>query len=96
MMYNEDLAKIPIECLLGKNGIVAVWCTNAPSHYNSILNEMFPAWGITYVGTWYWVKVSYKLSMDVEDCDLFGKIMINIFFIGCKNLFPSFITEYYF
>ncbi|XP_043273744.1 N(6)-adenine-specific methyltransferase METTL4 isoform X2 [Venturia canescens] len=58
MMYNEELEKMPIENLLGKNGIVAVWCTNAPSHLNSILNEMFPAWGIVYVGKWYWVKVT--------------------------------------
>ncbi|XP_046492042.1 N(6)-adenine-specific methyltransferase METTL4 isoform X1 [Neodiprion pinetum] len=58
MMYNEELAKIPIAKLLSSNGIVAVWCTNAPSHLRSISDEMFPAWGVSYRAKWYWVKVT--------------------------------------
>lgn len=62
MMYNEELAKIPVGKLLHSNGIVAVWCTNAPSHLNSISNEMFPSWGVTYRAKWYWIKVSHIFS----------------------------------
>ncbi|XP_046750805.1 N(6)-adenine-specific methyltransferase METTL4 [Diprion similis] len=58
MMYNEELAKIPIAKLLSSNGIVAVWCTNAPSHLRSISNEMFPTWGVSYQAKWYWIKVT--------------------------------------
>ncbi|XP_032666350.1 N(6)-adenine-specific DNA methyltransferase METTL4 [Odontomachus brunneus] len=58
MMYNEELAKIPVGKLLHSTGIVAVWCTNAPSHLNSISNEMFPSWGVTYRAKWYWIKVT--------------------------------------
>ncbi|XP_012254993.2 N(6)-adenine-specific methyltransferase METTL4 [Athalia rosae] len=58
MMYNEELAKIPIGKLLSPNGIVAVWCTNAPSHLRSISNEIFPAWGVTYKAKWFWVKIT--------------------------------------
>ncbi|XP_025158300.1 methyltransferase-like protein 4 isoform X4 [Harpegnathos saltator] len=58
MMYNEELAKIPVGKLLHSNGIVAVWCTNASSHLNSISNEMFPSWGVTYRAKWYWIKVT--------------------------------------
>lgn len=58
MMYNEELVKIPIRKLLHSNGIVAVWCTNSSNHLNSIFNEMFPSWGITYRAKWYWLKVS--------------------------------------
>ncbi|XP_015437632.1 PREDICTED: methyltransferase-like protein 4 [Dufourea novaeangliae] len=58
MMYNEELAKIPIGKLLRSNGLVAIWCTNAPSHLHSIFNNIFPSWGITYRAKWYWIKVT--------------------------------------
>ncbi|XP_012527481.1 N(6)-adenine-specific methyltransferase METTL4 [Monomorium pharaonis] len=58
MMYNEELVKIPIRKLLHSDGIVAVWCTNSSSHLNSIFNEIFPSWGITYRAKWYWLKVT--------------------------------------
>lgn len=57
-MYNEELVKIPVGKLLCSSGIVAIWCTNAPSHLHSIFNEIFPSWGVTYKAKWYWVKVS--------------------------------------
>jgi len=65
MMYNEELVKIPIRKLLHSNGIVAVWCTNSPNHLNSIFNEIFPSWGITYRAKWYWIKVS-NVSIMLE------------------------------
>ncbi|CAL7942934.1 unnamed protein product [Xylocopa violacea] len=58
MMYNEELAKIPIGKLLCSNGLVAIWCTNAPSHLHSIFTNIFPSWGITYRAKWYWVKIT--------------------------------------
>ncbi|GAB1866716.1 Methyltransferase-like protein 4 [Camponotus japonicus] len=58
MMYNEELIKIPIRKLLHSNGIVAIWCTNSSNHLNSIFNEIFPSWGITYRAKWYWIKVT--------------------------------------
>ncbi|XP_076246663.1 methyltransferase like 4 isoform X2 [Calliopsis andreniformis] len=58
MMYNDELAKIPIGKLLSSNGIVAIWCTNAPSHLHSIFNDIFPSWGVTYKAKWYWIKVT--------------------------------------
>lgn len=58
MMYNEELAKIPVGKLLCSNGLVAIWCTNAPSHLHSIFNDIFPSWGVTYRAKWYWIKVS--------------------------------------
>ncbi|KAH0944465.1 hypothetical protein HN011_007296 [Eciton burchellii] len=58
MMYNQELIKIPIGKLLRSNGIVAVWCTNSSTHLYSILNEIFPSWGIACTAKWYWVKVT--------------------------------------
>lgn len=59
MMYNEELANIPLANLLNPNGIIAVWCTNSPSQVKSVLEEMFPAWGIIFKVKWSWLKVEY-------------------------------------
>ncbi|XP_063991828.1 N(6)-adenine-specific methyltransferase METTL4 isoform X2 [Diachasmimorpha longicaudata] len=58
MMYNDELLKIPIEKLLTSNGVIAVWCSNAQSHYCDIIEKIFPSWGIKPISTWYWVKVT--------------------------------------
>lgn len=78
-MYNEELAKIPIGKLLCPNGLVAIWCTNAPSHLHSICNDIFPSWGITYRAKWYWVKVSILLNACGQLKDVIYE-MINILF----------------
>lgn len=69
MLYNKELLKIPIRELLHSNGIVAIWCTNAPSHLSSISNEIFPSWGITYRAKWYWIKVNYTFKYIILELD---------------------------
>lgn len=73
MMYNEDIASIPVKELLSENSLVAVWCTNAPSNIDAVKNLIFPKWGVEYVTTWYWMKVTVDLK---PLCD-FGS--------GCKK-----------
>ncbi|XP_023954455.2 DNA N6-methyl methyltransferase [Bicyclus anynana] len=58
MMYNEDIASVPVKELLSENCLVAVWCTNAPSNINAIKDLIFPKWGVEYVTTWYWLKLT--------------------------------------
>ncbi|PZC83754.1 hypothetical protein B5X24_HaOG206911 [Helicoverpa armigera] len=58
MMYNEDIAAIPVQNLLSENCLVAVWCTNAPSNVAAVKNIIFPKWGVEYIATWYWLKVT--------------------------------------
>ncbi|XP_067003193.2 N(6)-adenine-specific methyltransferase METTL4 isoform X2 [Anabrus simplex] len=58
MMYNEDLKKIPIESLLVPGSLIAVWCTNSPTHLNTLIDDIFPSWGVEYVAKWFWVKRS--------------------------------------
>ncbi|GBP22665.1 Methyltransferase-like protein 4 [Eumeta japonica] len=62
MMFNEDIASIPVPELLMPNGIVAVWCTNAPSNVDAVKNLIFPKWGVKYIATWYWIKVTTNLK----------------------------------
>ncbi|XP_059054916.1 N(6)-adenine-specific methyltransferase METTL4 isoform X2 [Achroia grisella] len=62
MMYNEDIASIPLKTLLATNCLVAVWCTNSPSNIAAVKNMIFPNWGVEYVATWYWLKVDIQLK----------------------------------
>ncbi|XP_030030594.2 N(6)-adenine-specific methyltransferase METTL4 [Manduca sexta] len=62
MMDNEGIASIPVQKLLAPNCLVAVWCTNSPSNVAAVKNDIFPKWGIKYVATWYWIKVTVDLG----------------------------------
>ncbi|XP_047524695.1 DNA N6-methyl methyltransferase isoform X1 [Pieris napi] len=62
MMYNEEIASIPINNLFSDTTLIAVWCTNSPSNINSVKELIFPKWGVEYVTTWYWLK----LTIDLE------------------------------
>lgn len=59
MFYDEELQNIKISEYLQDDGLVAVWCTNAPSHINSVLSVLFPSWGIKQIAQWYWMKVNF-------------------------------------
>ncbi|KAK6617250.1 hypothetical protein RUM44_005581 [Polyplax serrata] len=58
MIFDKKLSSIPIPSLLSKEGIVAVWCTSAPSHINAVVSELFPAWNLEYLTQWFWLKVT--------------------------------------
>ncbi|XP_063830740.1 N(6)-adenine-specific methyltransferase METTL4 [Ostrinia nubilalis] len=62
MMYNKDIASIPVKNLLASDCIIAVWCTNAQSNIDAVKNLIFPKWGVEYVTTWYWLKVTIDLK----------------------------------
>ncbi|XP_063366743.1 N(6)-adenine-specific methyltransferase METTL4 [Cydia amplana] len=73
MMYNEDIASIPVRNLLSPNCLVAMWCTNAPSNIAAVKDMIFPQWGVEYLTTWYWLKVTTNME---PLCD---------FSTGCKR-----------
>jgi N6-adenosine-specific RNA methylase IME4 len=57
MLRTEDMIQMKIKSLLAPGGLIAVWCTNSQSHIQDIHEKLFPAWGVSYVATWYWLKV---------------------------------------
>ncbi|KAJ9578805.1 hypothetical protein L9F63_004955, partial [Diploptera punctata] len=58
MLYNEELTCIPIPALTLPGSLIAVWCTNSPSHFSSLCDVIFPAWDVEYIAKWFWVKVT--------------------------------------
>ncbi|KAJ3647828.1 hypothetical protein Zmor_019685 [Zophobas morio] len=66
MMYNEDLKNLPLENHLNHDGLIVVWCTNSAQHLSALRDEIFPKWGVSYLGKWYWVKVT---QMGVPICE---------------------------
>ena len=57
-MGNDILATLPISKLCAQGALVAVWCTNSKKHLDYLTNTLLPLWNLTYVATWFWIKVS--------------------------------------
>lgn len=79
-MYNHDLMNLPVNSLLTDDGLVAVWCTNSEQNYNSLLNDIFPNWNVTFVAKWYWVKVTTKFEPVCNFSEPPGTFLIKIIF----------------
>ncbi|KAL1207809.1 Methyltransferase-like protein 2 [Cardamine amara subsp. amara] len=55
---NRYFLSLPIKQLAHVEGaLVALWVTNREKLLNFVEKELFPAWGIKYVATIYWLKV---------------------------------------
>ncbi|XP_006416515.2 methyltransferase-like protein 2 isoform X2 [Eutrema salsugineum] len=55
---NRYFLSLPINQLTHAEGaLVALWVTNREKLLNFVEKELFPAWGIKYVATMYWLKV---------------------------------------
>ena len=69
---NRYFLSIPIRQLTHARGaLVALWVTNREKLRNFVENELFPAWGVRHVATWYWLKV----------CILFVSVAKNTHFV---------------
>ena len=42
----------------GGGGVVGLWCTNDPRLLQWARDTLLPSWGLAYVTTWYWIKVT--------------------------------------
>lgn len=60
-MDNDILATLPISKLCTQGTLVVVWCTNSKTHLDYLSNTLLPLWNLTYVATWFWIKVSAQL-----------------------------------
>lgn len=61
---NRYFLSIPIKKLTHSDGaLIALWVTNREKLRYFVEKELFPAWGVRYASTFYWLKVIY-LSVD--------------------------------
>ncbi|XP_065078768.1 N(6)-adenine-specific methyltransferase METTL4 [Ochlerotatus camptorhynchus] len=58
MLDNECLKNIPLENHIHDETIVAIWCTNSPTHTSAIEQQLCTKWNIKLVGSWYWTKIT--------------------------------------
>ncbi|XP_031779278.1 N(6)-adenine-specific DNA methyltransferase METTL4 isoform X2 [Nasonia vitripennis] len=85
MMHDKELTKIPVGNLLSSKGIVAVWCTNSSTHLNSILYEIFPNWGVTFMAKWYWLKITQNGEMICNFNEVHGKQPYELLIFGTTD-----------
>lgn len=57
MIYQQDILNISLEEVIKPNSLVAIWCTNAPSHSQFIVDQLLPKWNLKLLSIWYWIKV---------------------------------------
>ncbi|OMO87632.1 MT-A70-like protein [Corchorus capsularis] len=68
---NRYFLSLPIKQLTHRDGaLVALWVTNREKLRNFVANDLFPAWGVRYLSTIYWLKVKVDGSL-ISDLDLF-------------------------
>ena len=54
-----QLSELPLSRLAADGALVAVWCTNSAVHRRTLRHHLLPAWGVTELALWHWVKVSW-------------------------------------
>jgi N6-adenosine-specific RNA methylase IME4 len=60
---NYSLFKLPLNDLMSKDGcLVAMWVTNSEKYFSFIKEKYFPHFGIKYLATWYWLKVTQAVA----------------------------------
>ncbi|KZS21149.1 Methyltransferase 4-like protein [Daphnia magna] len=57
-MDNDILATLPISGLCIEGALVAIWCTNSKTHLDYLTGTLLPLWKLTYIATWFWIKVT--------------------------------------
>ncbi|KAM4121912.1 hypothetical protein ACJW30_01G041300 [Castanea mollissima] len=68
---NRYFLSLPIKQLTHTDGaLLALWVTNREKLRGFVEKELFPAWGVRYVASFYWLKVKADGSM-INDLDLF-------------------------
>ncbi|CAJ1972845.1 unnamed protein product [Sphenostylis stenocarpa] len=68
---NKYFLSLPIKQLTHTKGaLVALWVTNREKLRSFVERELFPAWGVSYAATFYWLKVKENGSL-ICDLDLF-------------------------
>ncbi|XP_019153077.1 PREDICTED: methyltransferase-like protein 2 isoform X2 [Ipomoea nil] len=68
---NRFFLSLPIKQLTHTAGaLVALWVTNREKLRSFVEKELFPAWGVKYVTSFYWLKVKANGSL-ISELDLF-------------------------
>ncbi|KAJ7958064.1 Methyltransferase-like protein 2 [Quillaja saponaria] len=68
---NRYFLSLPIKRLTHTEGaLVALWVTNRQKLRVFVEEELFPTWGVSYLATFYWLKVKADGSL-IGDLDLF-------------------------
>ncbi|KAI3439648.1 uncharacterized protein J3R85_004481 [Psidium guajava] len=68
---NKYMLSLPVQQLAHREGaLVALWVTNREKLRNFVEKELFPAWGVKFLATFYWLKVKSDGSL-ICDLDLF-------------------------
>lgn len=75
MLDNELLLDLPLESLMSLGCLLVVWVTNKHSNREFVTQKLFPRKDITFIATWYWLKVKHRYFSNV----VFNSVAFNTF-----------------
>ncbi|XP_039023017.1 methyltransferase-like protein 2 [Hibiscus syriacus] len=82
---NRYFLSLPIKQLTHTGGaLVALWVTNREKLRNFVEKELFPAWGVRYISTTYWLKVKGDGSL-ISDLGFFHHRPYECLLLGYCN-----------
>ncbi|XP_011191224.1 N(6)-adenine-specific methyltransferase METTL4 [Zeugodacus cucurbitae] len=58
MLNTEQLSQMPMQHLVHKLSIVAIWCTNSSELQRAIVEELLPKWNLRLLQKLYWLKIN--------------------------------------
>ncbi|XVF73714.1 hypothetical protein PTKIN_Ptkin13bG0005000 [Pterospermum kingtungense] len=92
---NRYFLSLPIKQLTHREGaLVALWVTNREKLQIFVEKELFPAWGVSYFSTIYWLKVKGDGSL-ISDLDLFHHRPYECLLVGyCCGKDSDYILEF--
>jgi len=71
---------------------VAIWVTNKAKFQRFIIDQLFPHWGIQYITSWYWLKVTDSGEF-VSDLDSTHRKPYEVVMIGILQPPPASLSE---
>lgn len=83
MLDGAAIRDIPLERYVRAGSVVAIWCTNGPSHVAHLKDELLPKWNLKLISTWYWVKVTRRGRTVCEFRDPLQKQPFERLFVAC-------------
>lgn len=67
-LVSDDTQIRILLCLLQGGALVAIWMTNRERHWRFVEAELLPAFQLTTVATWLWLKVT-------DSCELVSQLV---------------------
>lgn len=83
MLDAQSIRDIPLERYVRAGSLVAIWCTNGPTHVAHVRDTLLAKWNLKLLSTWIWVKVTRAGQTVCEFREPLQKQPFERLFVAC-------------